>query len=193
MSKTSRTLAAFLGAFALASLAAAADQTPPPSRVTIKGHGAEVWIERSEKPARKRAFGGGAVSEVMGEAIRLKAGGADDVAVVKYLRAHRTELPDVIEATDARQLHKAGAGQAVMAYLATESAIDIGETGEGSGSHVAGYQPPAGSEISYGGAYGYPAGYGAVRGMRPPARFARQVVRRPVFPMPFRSMRSFPQ
>jgi hypothetical protein len=123
----------------------------------------------------------------------MKASGADDPAVVNYLRAHRTELPSVIEAAEARQLHRAGAGEAVLAYLATQSAIDIGETGEGSAQLVFA-QPPAQSEIGYGAAYGYPAsGYGVFRRMRPPVRIAHRPIHRPVFPMPFRGNRPFPQ
>lgn len=196
MSKAFTTRAAFLASVTFASLAAAAAQTAPPSRVTIKGRGGEVSIERTDKPVRRRAFGEGAVSGgVVGEAIRMKARGADDTVVVTYLRAHRTELPSVIEAAEARQLHRAGAGEAVMAYLATESAIDIGETGEGSGAQVVSVQPPAESGIGYGTVYGYPAvsGYGVFRGMRPPVRIAHRPIHRPVFPMPFRANRPFPQ
>jgi hypothetical protein len=198
MSKTFTARAVILASLVFASVAVATAQTAPPSRVTIKGRGNEVWIERSEKPIRKSAFGKEDSSgEVIGEAIRMKTQGADDIAVVNYLRRHVAELPTVIGAAEARQLHKVGAGEAVMAYLATESAIDIGEAGEGSANRAVYEQSPTEPGIGYGAAspYGYFAvpGYGASRGIRPPVRIARRLISRPAFSMPLRANRRFPR
>jgi hypothetical protein len=62
MSKAFTTRAVFLASVAIAILAPAGAQTAPPSRVTIKGRGSEISIERTETPVRKRALGEGAAS-----------------------------------------------------------------------------------------------------------------------------------
>ena len=131
---------------------------PRRTRVTIKGSGSSIAIERSEAAARRPSLVVEQTTGVVREAIRLKAAGADDASLLAYLRAHQAELPPVVEAVDARQLRKAGAGKAVFGYLETVAAVEIGETGEG--------REPAGSPEAavtynseapaYESPYGYP-------------------------------------
>lgn len=131
---------------------------PPRTRVTIKGSGSSIAIERSEAAARRPVPATEQTTGPIREATRLKAGGASDASLLTYLRAHQAELPPVVDAEDARQLRKAGAGKAVFGYLATVAAVEIGETGEGR-------EPEAPSEAAasydyetptYEAPYGYP-------------------------------------
>jgi hypothetical protein len=131
---------------------------PPRTRVTIKGSGSSIAIERSETAARRPSLATEQTSGPIREAIRLKAGGASDASLLTYLRARQAELPPVVDAEDARQLRRAGAGKAVFGYLATVAAVEIGETGEGR-------EPAAPSEAAasygfetptYDANYGYP-------------------------------------
>jgi hypothetical protein len=143
----------------------------PRERVTIRGTGSGVAIERTTTSApRKRAFF--ATATALDEAIRAKARGASDGVVIAYLRAHQSDLPPVIEAQDVQQLRKAGAGKSVIAYLATVSALDVGPTGEGR-EPSAGPAPGFGSEAESAadsGAYAepYPYAYGMVGGYAAP-------------------------
>ncbi len=158
--------AAFAAVLAMASSAAARADTQARTRVTIRGTGSNITIQETQAPARrpffeKSSFPSGAI----GEAVRLKTEGADDVRVMAYLRAHQGQLPPVIEAADVRQLRKAGAGRSVVAYLATVAAVDVGETGEGH-EPVVSSAPLPGTEaetLFYGMPYGYPVtgGYAA--------------------------------
>ena len=114
----------------------------------------------------------------LGEAIRLKAGGAGDASVIAYLQAHAAELPPVIDSEDVKQLRKAGAGKNVVAFLATVAAVDIGETGEGhEAAVVSGPSSPVGIDAEpYGmaDAYGFSGGYATpYRAGRVPRGFPR--------------------
>ncbi len=131
---------------------------PPQTRVTIRGSGNSISIERSETAARRPPSKREQPKGPIQEAIHLKAGGADDASLLAYLRTHQADLPPVVEAEDARRLRKAGAGRAVFAYLATVSAVEIGETGEGREPEASpeaaasyDYETPA-----YDANYGYP-------------------------------------
>lgn len=191
--------AAFLALLTFASSSAARGGTEGRTRVTIRGTGSNVAIERTQAPARRRSSENGALpAGVLGDAARLKAKGADDATVLAYLRAHEADLPSVIDADDVRQLRKAGAGKSVVSYLATVAAVDIGETGEGREA-VASNAPPPASDIDapYGGPYGYPlvGGYAApypgrfgTRGFFPPRRIVFRggpPISRRVFPPRF--------
>jgi hypothetical protein len=153
---------------ALVSVSGARGDTPSRIRVTIRGTGSGVVIERSEGPARKRLSEATAVPAPAGplvEAVRQKTQGASDTAVISYLRAHTAELPPVVGSDDVRKLRKAGAGKSVVAYLATVAAVDIGETGEGYESTVSA-APVSASDMEtgpYGMSDAYPLsiGYGA--------------------------------
>jgi len=158
--------AAFAAVLAMASSAAARADTQARTHVTIRGAGSNITIQETQAPARRRFFEKSAFpSGAIGEAVRLKTEGADDVRVIAYLRAHEGELQPVIEAADVRRLRKAGAGLSVVAYLATVAAVDVGETGEGHEPIVSNaFVPESQAETpSYGMPYAYPAagGYAA--------------------------------
>jgi hypothetical protein len=127
--------------------------------VTIRGSGTNVTIEETLAPVRKPIFERKAVPvSALGEAIRLKTEGADDGAVVAYLRAREAELPPVIDAGAMARLRRAGAGKSVTAYLATVAAVDIGKTGEGGRggvSYVSAPEAEAGMPV-YDASSGYP-------------------------------------
>src|SRR5262249_46397399 len=82
----------------------------------------------------------------LAEAIQLKKSGNDDAAVIAFLQQNAADLPDVIDADVIRDLRRAGAGDPVISALAMLSAVDVGETGEG--SPVQAPQPAA--EAPYG-------------------------------------------
>jgi hypothetical protein len=159
----SKTFAIARGALAalivFASCAVALCDVPPArTRVTIRGSGSSVTIERTQAPARRVVFERKAVSpDALAEAIHLKTEGVSDGMLVAYLRAHEAELPPVIEAAAMTRLRKAGAGKSVAAYLVTVAAVDIGETGEGWGPAVSNaYSPEAEAGMP---AYDMTAGY----------------------------------
>jgi hypothetical protein len=177
---------ALLGALAPAS---APGDTPGRTRVTIRGTGNHVAIERSEVAARRAPESIAEPSGPLEEAVALKAGGQSDASVIAYLRAHESELPPVINAEDVRRLKAAGAGRSVIGYLAAVAAVDIGETGEGHEASVSAPAPePTDMETTpYSGApYAYPigGGYGGYGyGTLHSSRFAR----------PVRHFRAFPR
>ena len=163
---------------ALVSVSAARGDTPGRTRVTIRGTGSDVVIERSAAPARHVPVASALPAGPLGEAIRLKASGAGDAAVIGYLQAHAAELPPVVESEDVKQLRKAGAGKSVVAFLATVAAVDIGETGEGHEAMViAERSSPAEADAApyeMSDAYGFSGGYGTpYRAGRAPRVFPR--------------------
>lgn len=146
---------AFLSILTLASVAPAGEQLPGQTRVTIRGSGTNVRIERSPAPTAAPSVEKGALrtrSDVLAEAVRLETDGFDDATVVDYLRVHRVDLPAVIDLESVRRLRTAGAGESVISYLSTLAALDIGPTGEGG-------EPIAPSSPEREGAYGVPYGY----------------------------------
>jgi len=166
MSRAFAARATLLALSTLVPASAALGDAQSRTRVTIRGTGKIIAIERSEAPARKRVSESAVPAGPLGEAVRLKAQGASDTTVISYLRAHEAELPPVVGSEDLRQLRKAGAGKSVMAYLATVAAVDIGETGEGYEAAVsaAPVSPIDLETAPYGGmSNGYPlfGGYGA--------------------------------
>jgi hypothetical protein len=203
----SRAFAAGASLFALSILvpaSAARGDSQNRTRVTIRGTGSDVVIERSAAPVTRRVPEAAALSAgPLREAIRLKAQGANDTAVIAYLRAHEAELPPVVDSEDVKQLRKAGAGRSVVAYLATVSAVDIGETGEGHDAAVSSERAsPIGLETApYGISDGYPlsGGYGAPYSARQvPRGFprARRMALHPGFPAfhrPIPSRAAFPR
>ena len=159
MSKVRATQTVFLMLLALAASRAARGDEQSRTRVTIRGTGANVAIERTQAPARKHSSRTSAIpAGAIGEAVALKSSGADDVTVIGYLRAHEAEIPPIIEAADVRQLRRAGAGKTVVAYLTSVAAVDIGETGEGYETALssAPSPEPALEPSLYGTPYGYP-------------------------------------
>jgi hypothetical protein len=175
MSRAFAAGASLLALSALVPVPAARGESQSRTRVTIRGTGSDVVIERSAAPVTKRFPEAAAISAgPLGEAIRLKAQGANDTAVIAYLHAHEATLPPVVDSEDVKKLRKAGAGKSVVAYLATAAAVDIGETGEGHEAAVSAERSsPNGLETApYGmfDAYGLSGGYGT------PYR-ARQITR----------------
>jgi hypothetical protein len=204
MSRAFAASGSFLVLSTLVSVSAARGDTPSRTRVTIRGTGSDVVIERSAAPAARRVAEAAAVSAgPLGEAIRLKARGAGDTAVISYLRTHQDELPPVVDSEDVKQLRKAGAGKSVVAYLATVAAVDIGETGEGGEAAVSAERAsPIGLETE---PYGMSDAYGLSGGYATPYR-ARQIPRgfprmrrmalppgRPAFHRPIPSRAGFPR
>lgn len=153
------------------SVAACAD-TETHRRVTIRGTGSDISVERTEtlttpaqKPELSRAS---STSPVLSEAIRMKQSGRTDVAVLAYLRSHASQLPVVIDLDTASGLRRAGAGKPVLAYLASVAAIEIGDSGAAWGppsaetSATPEYEPGPAAEYGYpiGGGYSAPGGRG---------------------------------
>jgi len=171
MFRVARVVAAVLSAIALdASLAMAEPDSPSRTRVTIRGTGNSVAIERTQASGRRVSRESRLPPGPLGEAIRLKREGADDAGVIAYLRFHAADLAPVIEAAEVRLLRKAGAGKSVTNFLASVSAVDLGPMGEGHETVVSA-EPPA-SEIGMP-AYGMSYGYGPTGGFGYTAVFPR--------------------
>src|SRR5450830_1840068 len=121
------------------TVAARAD-TQTRTRVTIKGTGNEISIERTEAlatPAKKpELWRSAAPTSVLSEAIRMKQAGTSDDVLVSYLKTRASELPVSIDLDTVAQLRKAGAGKPVIAYLASVAAIEIGDSGAVGGGPV---------------------------------------------------------
>ncbi|MGE5278106.1 MAG: hypothetical protein ACM3SU_14000 [Acidobacteriota bacterium] len=147
-----------LVSLAMSGVLAAREQPVSQTRVTIRGTGANVTIERTAAPfparAAERLPGAGTPIR---EAVRLKTEGLDDEALLSYLRERRADLPRIVDASDVRRLRAAGAGESVMDYLSSVAALDVGETGEG-GAPAPANEPYPGPDLEggYGMAYGYP-------------------------------------
>jgi len=149
---------AFLAILTLASVALAGEQLPGQTRVTIRGSGNKVTIERAPAPAAAPSVDRTAARpDVLAEAVRLETDGFDNATVIDYLRVHRVDLPAVIDLESVRRLRTAGAGESVISYLSRLAALDIGATGEG-GAPVAPSSPEG--EVVYGAPYGYDMGGG---------------------------------
>jgi hypothetical protein len=162
MFRVARVVAAVLSAITLdASLAVAEPDLPSRTRVTIRGTGNSVAIERTPASGRRVSRESRLPPGPLGEAIRLKREGADDAGVIAYLRFHAADLAPVIEAGQVKLLRDAGAGKSVTNFLATVSAVDLGPMGEGHETVV--YAEPPASEIGMP-AYGMPYGDGLIGG-----------------------------
>ena len=101
---------------------------PAPARVTIRGTGNAISVERSGEPAPLLSADEPS-STVLGEAIGMKESGTSDEALVWYLKAHRTEIPSFVDLDTVAALRRAGAGRNVVAYLASVAAVEVGPTG----------------------------------------------------------------
>jgi hypothetical protein len=121
-------------ASALGTSARADGTSPKESRATIRGTGNDVTIVYRGAANAPRRLGEKASArgeDVLAEAARLEAGGADDESVIAYLRGHQADLPPIVDAEEVRRLRRAGAGAPVISYLSRLTALDIGETAEG--------------------------------------------------------------
>jgi hypothetical protein len=126
--------AAALFAGLLTAVCASGQGNPPTrTRVTIRSEAGNVVIERSQTtaPAPKPSGVPDRIPGPLDTAADMKTAGASDADLLAYLRAHAAELPQVIDAEDIHRLRKAGAGRSIVGYLASLSAVEIGETGEG--------------------------------------------------------------
>lgn len=121
-------LVLFAALAAPASLRADSPSAPRGSaRVTIRGTGNAISVDRAEPPAAIREAE--EPLSALDDAIRMKASGASDEALVGYLRAHRDDLPAVVDRGTVAALRDTGAGRSVIAYLASVAAVEIGPTG----------------------------------------------------------------
>lgn len=154
-----------LAAIGISLAASGRDETR--KRVTIRGTGNDISVERSEAltaPARKPELTrAGAEPSVLSEAIRMKQAGRPDEAVLAYLRSHASRLPAVIDLESANGLRRAGAGKPVLAYLASVSAIEIGDSGAVGGGPEPASSPRPEEDAGFAPQYGYPVfgGYSA--------------------------------
>jgi len=104
-----------------------------PARVTIRGTGSAISVERSAEPARRRSPVE-ASPAVLARAVGMKQSGTSDEALVWFLAAHRSELPAFVDFDTVSALRDAGAGGSVIAYLASVAAVEVGPTGAEGGS-----------------------------------------------------------
>jgi len=107
------------------------------SRVTIRGNGSGISVERSDAGSPRLLSRGETRSSVLEEVIGLKEGGTADAALGGYLKAHAAESPGLVDFDTVARLRSAGAGRTVIAYLTTVSAVEIGPTGAAGGSREA--------------------------------------------------------
>jgi len=160
------------------------------TRPVIRGSGNDVTIVYQSKLQPKLSWtapapagapaSAPAADDPLAEAVRMKSAGATDQAVIAFLQKNEVDMPDVVDADTVRELRKAGAGDAVVAFVSRYSAIDIGETAESAGAPVPQYYDP---QAAYTGAYpelanlGYPfyggGGYGYGGGVWWGGRFVR--------------------
>jgi len=104
------------------------------ARVTIRGNGSAISVERSGASAGD-AEAEEPGSPVLAEAVRLTESGVGDEAIVRYLRANRADIPAFVDFGSMSALRDAGAGRSVVAYLSIVSAVEMGPTGAVGGVH----------------------------------------------------------
>lgn len=170
ISRLTRTF--FVTLLSIGSTIAAQAETDNRTRVTIRGTGNNVSIDRTESPAapakEPELWRRTAPSSVLSEAIHMKEAKASDELVISFLKERASRLPIVVDLDTLRRLRAAGAGKPVIAYLSSVSAIEIGASGAVGGGPVTEY--PSSSEPEYepgfAAQYGYPilGGYAAPSG-----------------------------
>jgi hypothetical protein len=150
---------AFVSAAALPGTPSAS--APPETRLIIRGTGTDISVERNGPPAPGNGpeLSRRAEPSILDEAVRMKERGTSDEALLWYLRAHAGRLPIVVDLDTVRRLRAAGTGSGVMAYLASVSALEIGDSGAVGGGPAA-ETPARESEPET----GYAAQYGPVFG-----------------------------
>ena len=132
---------AFASPFALL-----ADSPESHTRAVIRGTGKDVTIVYRSSPRPASQVRPSVAPDPVAEALALKKSGDGDAAVIAFLQQNEANLPDVIDADVVRDLRRAGAGESVISALVMLSAVDIGETGEGSPVQA----PQAAAEPPYG-------------------------------------------
>ena len=176
MTRAHRIALAVFSAGTLAALSSARADTEPHSRAVIRGTGNDVQIVYR---APRTGLPAPAAADPVTAALDRKAAGETDQAVLAYLSARRDDLPDVVSADALRRLRRAGAGDAVIAFLSSNAAVDIGATAEDgvaviqdlspSAPYAGAYPDLVSSGYPFYGAYGFGgyggyAGYGGHRG-----------------------------
>ena len=100
---------------------------------------------------------------LLDDIVRMTKAGLSDSTIVAYVKVRRARLDSILSADDLIQLRRAGVSKTVIRYLASVTADDVGQTGEGRHEEVT-YDSREGTaypvEPAYGGVYGYPYGYG---------------------------------
>jgi hypothetical protein len=140
------------------------------TKVTIRGSGNQVSVERTPAPARapRTAARRLSNSDLVADVARQMKAGRSDPEILADLRARQFELPLVIGSGDLVRLKRLGAGEDVVAYLAHATAVDIGPTSDDShGSSAVSASVQArepGFAYDEGSAYGYGYGYGGYGG-----------------------------
>lgn len=122
---------------------ALADTPDTNTRAVIRGTGKDVTIVYRSSPRPPSQARPSVAPDPLAEALRLKKSGDDDAAIIAFLQQNEADLPDVIDAEVVRDLRRAGAGEPVISALAMLSAVDIGETGEGSPAQAPQQAPEA--------------------------------------------------
>src|SRR5262245_42943074 len=149
------------------SLADTSDSAPPSAthsqgRLVIRGSGNDVRIERdTAPPVPRRQFVNS--STILDAVVRMNKSGVAEPLLITYLKTHSREVPKVISQEDLERLHRAGVGDAVVAYLVRTTAVDIGVGGEGHPSPVyaaeTGAYGPSPSFYTDDMGYSYPSNY----------------------------------
>jgi len=110
------------------------------ARITIRGSGSAISIVRA---APSDSASGGEDLSLLDRTVRMKEEGTTDEALVEYLRAHRREIPELVDFDVMSRLRESGAGTAVSAYLASVAAVEIGPTGAPGGRQTDSSEPEA--------------------------------------------------
>jgi len=159
------------------SVCSASTEPETRMRVTIRGTGSEVSVDRGKSPAaaatRPELSRRASPTTALSEAIHMKEAKASDALVVSYLRENAARLPIVVDLDTVHRLRAAGAGKPVLAYLASVSAIEVGDSGAVGGGPDVAYSSPAEAPEEPG--FAAPYGYAVIGG------YASAPLRRPRF------------
>ena len=128
----------------------------------------------------------------------MKSADASDATVVAYLKRHAWELPNFVDLDTVKRLRSAGAGDSLLSYLRSASAVEVGMSwAYGGGPGVADSAAPESDEApAFAPSYGVPGylGYSGRFGRSGFHAFRRhgamqtphsRLFVRPAFPMSF--------
>ncbi len=100
---------------------------------------------------------------LLNDVVRMTKAGLSDATIVAYVKVRRARLDSILSADDLIQLRRAGVSETVTGYLASVTAVDVGQRREGRDEEAT-YDSREGRaypvEPAYGGGYAYPYGYG---------------------------------
>jgi hypothetical protein len=186
---------AVMAAALLASVTVLRGDTAPKSRAVIRGTGSDVTIVYETPRTRATEVQATVAEDPIAQALRRKAAGEDDAAIVAFLRLHQASFPEVIDSDVIQEFRLAGAGQDVISVLLQYTAVDIGPTSEdaevqpmpaaqtayaGAWPDLAGMGYPFYGDYGYGGGY-FGGGYGGGRHFGKPDFGRHDGPGRPVF------------